>query len=60
MVDANEPKRHTVQKSSSLTTKDNLHGEGDWYNIYSVADANETLPHLHHIVDDAKDIFLPK
>ena len=30
-----------IQKSSSLTTKDNLPGEGDRYHFYTVADANE-------------------
>ena len=38
-------------KRSSLTTN---HVEGDWYNIYTVANTNEPHPHLHHIVDDEK------
>ena len=49
-----------MQKSSSLTTKNNLPLEGDWYHFYTAADATEPLPHLHDIVDAAKDFFSPK
>ena len=38
-----------MQNSFSLTTKDNLPVEGDWYHFYTAAYASEPLPYLHRI-----------